>query len=167
MASNLMPDLPLFAGGKSFGGRMTSQAQAKAALPQIRGLIFLGFPLHPANKPSQERAAHLAQVGCPMLFLQGTRDELADVELIRTVTEQLGERGDAAVVRRRRSFVPCACTQRANRSSKCSTQCSMRSSPGSRRVDFFLRGAFRQHPRRGVVAGAGFAANGLVDTGRR
>ena len=92
MASNLMSDLPLFAGGKSFGGRMTSQAQSKAALPHIRGLIFVGFPLHPANKPSQERAAHLAQVGCPMLFLQGTRDELADVELIRNVTEQLGER---------------------------------------------------------------------------
>ncbi len=63
LAFNLMPDVPLFAGGKSFGGRMTSQAQAKAALPQVRGLIFLGFPLHPAKKPSQERAAHLAQVG--------------------------------------------------------------------------------------------------------
>ena len=92
LAFNLMPDVPLFAGGKSFGGRMTSQAQSKAALPHIRGLIFLGFPLHPANKPSQERAAHLAQVDCPMLFLQGTRDELADVELVREVTELLGER---------------------------------------------------------------------------
>ncbi len=92
MASNLMPGLPLFAGGKSFGGRMTSQAQAGTALPHVRGLIFLGFPLHPAKKPSQERAAHLAQIGCPMLFLQGTRDELADVELIRSVTERLGER---------------------------------------------------------------------------
>lgn len=92
MASNLMPDLPLFAGGKSFGGRMTSQAQAAEALRHVRGLIFLGFPLHPAGKPSQERAAHLAQIDCPMLFLQGTRDELADVELIRSVTERLGER---------------------------------------------------------------------------
>ncbi|MGZ8994051.1 MAG: alpha/beta hydrolase family protein [Burkholderiaceae bacterium] len=89
-ASGLMPDTPLFAGGISFGGRMTSQAQAESALPHVRGLIFLGFPLHPAKKPSQERAEHLAQVRCPMLFLQGTRDELADVGLMRTVTEQLG-----------------------------------------------------------------------------
>ena len=87
-----MPDLPLFAGGKSFGGRMTSQAQAIAPLPQLRGLVFLGFPLHPAKKPSLERAAHLAHVECPMLFLQGTRDELADVGLIRSVTDQLGGR---------------------------------------------------------------------------
>ncbi len=91
-AHSSLPDLPLFAGGKSFGGRMTSQAHAEAALPQIRGLIFLGFPLHPAKKPSQQRAAHLAQVGCPMLFLQGTRDELAAVDLIRSVTAELGER---------------------------------------------------------------------------
>ena len=91
-AHSLLPDLPLFAGGKSFGGRMTSQAQAKGALPQINGLIFLGFPLHPANQPSQERAAHLAQVTCPMLFLQGTRDQLAEVELIRSVTDNLGDR---------------------------------------------------------------------------
>lgn len=91
-AHRLLPDLPLFAGGKSFGGRMTSQAHAAAALPQIRGLIFVGFPLHPARKPSLQRAAHLAQVGCPMLFLQGTRDELAAVDLIRSVTAELGER---------------------------------------------------------------------------
>jgi hypothetical protein len=91
MAASLMPDTPLFAGGKSFGGRMTSQAQAEAALPQVRGLIFLGFPLHPAKKPSQERAEHLAQISCPMLFLQGTRDELADFALMRTVVERLGE----------------------------------------------------------------------------
>jgi len=91
MAASLMPDTPLFAGGKSFGGRMTSQAQAEAALPQVRGLIFLGFPLHPAKKPSQERAEHLAQISCPMLFLQGTRDELADLALMRTVVERLGE----------------------------------------------------------------------------
>ena len=92
LASDLMPDLPLFAGGKSFGGRMTSQAQSEAALSQVGGLVFLGFPLHPAKKPSQERAAHLARVGCPMLFLQGTRDELADIELIQEVTEKLGAR---------------------------------------------------------------------------
>ncbi len=92
LACSLMPGVALFAGGKSFGGRMTSQAQAEAALPQVRGLIFLGFPLHPAKQPSQKRAEHLAQVGCPMLFLQGTRDELADMALIRTVTERLGER---------------------------------------------------------------------------
>jgi predicted alpha/beta-hydrolase family hydrolase len=90
-ASGLTPDTPLFAGGKSFGGRMTSQAQAESAMPQVRGLIFLGFPLHPAKKPSQERAEHLAQISCPMLFLQGTRDELADVALMRTVVERLGE----------------------------------------------------------------------------
>ena len=92
LASSLTPELPLFAGGKSFGGRMTSQAQSEAALAQVRGLIFLGFPLHPAKKPSQERAAHLARVGCPMLFVQGTRDELADTELIQQVAHQLGER---------------------------------------------------------------------------
>lgn len=90
-ASSLMPDVLLLAGGKSFGGRMTSQAQAESALRQVRGLIFFGFPLHPAKNPSQERAEHLAQVSCPMLFLQGTRDELADVPLMRTVTERLGK----------------------------------------------------------------------------
>ena len=92
MAASLMPDTPLFAGGKSFGGRMTSQAQAEAALPQVRGLIFLGFPLHPAKKPSQERAEHLAQISCPLLFLQGTRDELADVARMQTVVQRLGQR---------------------------------------------------------------------------
>ena len=90
-AADLMPGIPLFAGGKSFGGRMTSQAQAWAPLAKVRGLIFFGFPLHPAKQPSQERAEHLSQIRCPMLFLQGTRDELADVALVRTVTEALGE----------------------------------------------------------------------------
>ena len=90
-ASSLMPDVALFAGGKSFGGRMTSQAHAESALPWVRGLIFLGFPLHPARQPSEERAEHLSRVGCPMLFLQGTRDELADIALISKVTERLGE----------------------------------------------------------------------------
>ena len=84
--------LPLFAGGKSFGGRMTSQAQAAAPLPGVRGLAFLGFPLHAAGKPSDERAAHLAQVKVPMLFLQGTRDTLADLTLLRPVVAKLGKR---------------------------------------------------------------------------
>lgn len=91
-ATQRWPDLPLFAGGKSFGGRMTSQAQADAALPGVRGLVFLGFPLHPAGKPSDERAAHLSQVQVPMLFLQGTRDELATLELLQPVVERLGDR---------------------------------------------------------------------------
>jgi len=89
--------LPLFAGGKSFGGRMTSQAQAKEPLPGVRGLVFVGFPLHPAGKPSLERAEHLSDVHCPMLFLQGTRDELADVARVRTVIERLGERATLAL----------------------------------------------------------------------
>jgi len=91
-AAAAAPGLPLFAGGKSFGGRMTSQAQAAAALPNVRGLVFVGFPLHPAGKPADERAQHLEQVALPMLFLQGTRDELADLGLLRPVIERLGER---------------------------------------------------------------------------
>ncbi|HEY7242757.1 MAG TPA: alpha/beta family hydrolase [Xanthobacteraceae bacterium] len=91
-ALRLVPELPLIAGGKSFGGRMTSQAQASAALPAVRGLAFLGFPLHPAKRPSTERARHLCDVQLPMLFLQGERDALADLQLIRSVTGQLGER---------------------------------------------------------------------------
>jgi predicted alpha/beta-hydrolase family hydrolase len=83
--------LPLFAGGKSFGGRMTSQAQAEAPLPGVLGLLFFGFPLHPAGSPSTERALHLDTVACPMLFVQGTRDELADLDLIRAVAGRLGE----------------------------------------------------------------------------
>jgi predicted alpha/beta-hydrolase family hydrolase len=86
------PELPLLAGGKSFGGRMTSQAQAAAPLPGVRGLVFVGFPLHPAGKPGTERAAHLQDVALPMLFLQGTRDELADLALLRPVVHALGAR---------------------------------------------------------------------------
>ena len=86
------PDLPLFAGGRSFGGRMTSQAQAKAALDGVRGLVFFAFPLHPAGKPSTERAAHLADVAIPMLFLQGTSDALADLGLLRRTVGELGAR---------------------------------------------------------------------------
>jgi len=91
-ARQRLPRLPLVAGGKSFGGRMTSQAQAAAPLPGVRGLLFLGFPLHAAGKPSQERARHLFDVPCPMLFLQGTRDELADEQLMRSLIDELGER---------------------------------------------------------------------------
>lgn len=86
------PDLPLFAGGRSFGGRMTSQAQAKTALDGVRGLVFFAFPLHPAGKPSTERAAHLADVAIPMLFLQGTHDALADLGLLRRTVGELGAR---------------------------------------------------------------------------
>ncbi len=84
--------LPLFAGGKSFGGRMTSQAQAAQPLPGVRGLVFVGFPLHPAGKPATTRAQHLADVQVPMLFLQGTRDALADLPLLRQTVVPLAER---------------------------------------------------------------------------
>jgi uncharacterized protein len=90
-AAQLLPGLPLFAGGKSFGGRMTSQAQALSPLPDVRGLIFVGFPLHPAGKPADERATHLFDVDRPMLFLQGTRDELAALELLQPLLARLGE----------------------------------------------------------------------------
>lgn len=86
------PGLPLFAGGKSFGGRMTSQAQALSPLGGVRGLVFVGFPLHPAGKPARERGAHLSQVAIPMLFLQGTRDALADRSLLIPVVDSLGPR---------------------------------------------------------------------------
>ncbi len=89
-ANRLAPSLPLFAGGKSFGGRMTSQAQAEAPLPRVQGLIFLGFPLHPADKPSDQRATHLAEITIPMLFVQGTRDVLADMTLLAPIVERLG-----------------------------------------------------------------------------
>jgi predicted alpha/beta-hydrolase family hydrolase len=98
-AARHCPDLPLVAGGKSFGGRMTSQAQAIAPLPGVRGLIFLGFPLHPPDKPSTDRAAHLAEVKIPMLFLQGTRDELADLNLLEPVISGLGSRATLHVVK--------------------------------------------------------------------
>ena len=84
--------VPLFAGGKSFGGRMTSQAQALAPMQGVAGLVFFGFPLHAAGKPSDERAAHLRDVQVPMLFLQGSRDDLADLALLRPVVDALGKR---------------------------------------------------------------------------
>jgi predicted alpha/beta-hydrolase family hydrolase len=91
-AARRLPGLLLLAGGKSFGGRMTSQAQAASPLPGVRGLAFVGFPLHPAGVPSSDRAKHLFDVQIPMLFLQGTRDELAQLALIETLASQLGPR---------------------------------------------------------------------------
>jgi uncharacterized protein len=91
-AHALAPSLPLFAGGKSFGGRMTSQAQAETDLPHVCGLVFFGFPLHPPKQPSTDRGTHLFQVKIPMLFLQGTRDALAELPLIEPLAKQLGER---------------------------------------------------------------------------
>ena len=89
-AARVAPGLPLVAGGKSFGGRMTSTAQAEAPLPGVRGLVFLGFPLHPPGRPSDKRAEHLAQVRIPMLFLQGDRDEFAALNLVKPVVKRLG-----------------------------------------------------------------------------
>lgn len=97
-AARQLPGLPIFAGGKSYGGRMTSQAQAAQPLPGVRGIVFVGFPLHPAGKPSVERAKHLADVALPMLFLQGTRDELAGLELIRQEASKLEGRATLHVV---------------------------------------------------------------------
>ncbi len=91
-AARRLPGVALLAGGKSFGGRMTSQAQALEPLPGVRGLVFVGFPLHPAGKPGTERADHLDRVMLPMLFLQGTRDELAELHLLHGVLERLGPR---------------------------------------------------------------------------
>jgi predicted alpha/beta-hydrolase family hydrolase len=89
-AARCCPGVTLIAGGKSFGGRMTSQAQAAAPLPGVRGLAFIGFPLHPAGKPSTDRAEHLGRIEIPMLFLQGRRDSLAEVALIEPVVKRLG-----------------------------------------------------------------------------
>ncbi len=91
-AGRLLPGMPLFAGGKSFGARMTSQAQAAQELRDVRGLVFLGFPLHPAGKPADERATHLFEVRLPMLFLQGTRDDLAKPDLLYPLIARLGTR---------------------------------------------------------------------------
>jgi uncharacterized protein len=96
-AARRLPDFALVAGGKSFGGRMTSQAQSAAALPRVRGLAVLGFPLHPAGKPSDERARHLYDVRVPMLFLQGSRDALADLALLRPVVDKLGDRASLRI----------------------------------------------------------------------
>src|SRR5437773_12367131 len=97
-AARAAPGLPLVAGGKSFGGRMTSTAQAGEPLPGVRGLVFLGFPLHPPGRPGNERAEHLAQVQVPMLFLQGTRDDFADLKLLRPLVKRLGARATLHLV---------------------------------------------------------------------
>lgn len=97
-AAEAAPDLPLLAGGKSMGGRMTSQAAAQQPLEGVRGLVFFGFPLHPPKKPGTKRADHLAKVTIPMLFLQGTRDALADLALLRPVCARLGARATLHVI---------------------------------------------------------------------
>jgi predicted alpha/beta-hydrolase family hydrolase len=97
-ATAALPGVPLIAGGKSFGGRMTSQAQAIEPLPHVRGLCFFGFPLHPAGKPAAERGAHLAEIDVPMLFLQGTKDALADVGLIEPLVASLAPRATLHLV---------------------------------------------------------------------
>lgn len=110
-AAEAAPELPLFAGGKSYGGRMTSQASAEnsqasadtshavdTSLPKVRGLVFFGFPLHPPDQPSTKRADHLARVKLPMLFLQGTRDKLADLGLLRPICAKLGSRARLHIV---------------------------------------------------------------------
>jgi predicted alpha/beta-hydrolase family hydrolase len=91
-AAELVPGVPMFAGGKSFGGRMTSQAQSLSPMANVRGLVFFGFPLHPAGKPSDERGKHLFDVTIPMLFLQGTRDTLAEERLLKPLVKKLGDR---------------------------------------------------------------------------
>jgi predicted alpha/beta-hydrolase family hydrolase len=96
--AELAGDLPLFAGGRSFGGRMTSQAQAEEPLTNVRGLAFLAFPLHPAGKPGIDRADHLANVRVPMLFISGTRDALAELDLLQPVIAGLGGRASLHLV---------------------------------------------------------------------
>ncbi len=98
IAARLWPGVPLVAGGKSFGARMTSQAQAAEPLRGVRGLVFFGFPLHPAGQPSSTRAEHLDQVQLPMLFLQGTRDKLADLSLLGPLVDKIGPRAALKVI---------------------------------------------------------------------
>ena len=97
-AAAAAPGLPLLAGGKSMGGRMTSQAAAEHPLDGVRGLVFFGFPLHPPNRPGTKRAHHLARVTTPMLFLQGTRDTLADLKLLRPLCAKLGSRATLHII---------------------------------------------------------------------
>ncbi len=97
-AAKVAVGLPLFAGGKSFGGRMSSQAASQGMLDGVKGLVFFGFPLHPPNKPGTKRAEHLAKVQAPMLFLQGTRDTLADLKLLRPICADLGARATLHII---------------------------------------------------------------------
>ncbi|HXB27889.1 MAG TPA: alpha/beta family hydrolase [Gemmatimonadaceae bacterium] len=98
VARQAAPELPLLAGGKSFGGRMTSQAAAEGVLRDVKGIVFFGFPLHPPGRPGTARADHLAKVAVPMLFLQGTRDEFAPLDLLRPIGESLGSRATLHVI---------------------------------------------------------------------
>jgi len=97
-ATEAEPDLPLLAGGKSLGGRMTSTAASQNPLPGVQGIVFFGFPLHPPAQPSTERARHLQSVSVPMLFLQGTRDKLAELELLRPICSDLGKRAQLHII---------------------------------------------------------------------
>jgi uncharacterized protein len=97
-AADRAPGLLALAGGKSFGGRMSSQAASQGLLEGVRGLVFFGFPLHPPNKPGTKRAEHLANVPMPMLFLQGTRDTLADLKLLRPICSELGKRATLHII---------------------------------------------------------------------
>jgi predicted alpha/beta-hydrolase family hydrolase len=130
-ARRQLPDLPLIAGGKSFGGRMTSQAQAAAPLDGVVGLAFLGFPLHPPGRPSRERGEHLADVKIPMLFLQGTRDEFAALNELEPVVKALGSRATLKLLRM--PIIPSMCRRAAAaRMPTCAPRCSMRWPNGSR-----------------------------------
>ncbi len=97
-AGNLGNKIPLFIGGKSMGGRMSSMAMAQDPMPGVQGIVFLGFPLHPPGVPSDDRGAHLAEVTVPMLFLQGTRDKLADLRLLKPVIKKLGELANLHII---------------------------------------------------------------------
>lgn len=124
-AARQLPGESIFAGGKSYGGRMTTQAQADEPLPSVRGIVLVGFPLHPAGKPSTERAAHLAGVKVPMLFLQGTRDGLANLDLIRDTTANLGKRATLHIVDGADHAFMCCCA-RAAMTGRCARNCLTR-----------------------------------------
>lgn len=128
-AVKILPGAALFAGGKSFGGRMTSQAQAKSPMPGVRGLIFLGFPLHPPGQASDERAKHLLDVKIPMLFLQGSQDEFADLGFLQPLIRRLGSRATLKLF----LITPFAFRKdRAGPTRKSGRKCSKRSQPGWR-----------------------------------
>ena len=97
-AHTAAPELPLLAGGKSMGGRMTSTAASEILIPEVRGLVFFGFPLHPPKQPATKRGDHLAKVTQPMLFLQGTRDDLADLKLLKPICKKLGHRATLHII---------------------------------------------------------------------
>jgi predicted alpha/beta-hydrolase family hydrolase len=159
-AQRRLPALPCFAGGKSFGGRMTSQAQAKTPLPGVIGLVFFGFPLHPAGKPGSERAAHLEEVGVPMLFLQGTRDALAESALIEAANARAGRARNARMDRRRGSRVPRAGPHGPQGRRRSGTRCWTVAPRGSRPSPPPRRGPRRSAPGTSPCAAAlsrGFA----------